>query len=188
MTGLNPESLKMRIREAFAEVRYPGDARLRGSDEGEEPFLLEQEFKGKDDWRNLGADFLDQAPDGFSSALSFFSNEAFRFYLPAYLIADVDGRLEQADPVFHLTHGLDNESKDKLVNPKHYGARVWFDCKKYRFSIFLPQEAEAIRFYLEWKKGVDKFEREPIEQALKNYWNARVGEAEKIDMKRPLKS
>ena len=40
---------------------------------------------------------IDRAPDGFGSALSFFSDEAFRFYLPAYLIADsVTAQLEDA--------------------------------------------------------------------------------------------
>jgi len=37
--------------------------------------------------------FLDRSPGGLASALSMFSHEAFRFYLPAYLIADIDGKL-----------------------------------------------------------------------------------------------
>ena len=61
----------------------------------EEPYLLEEEFKGKTDWQLLDSEFIDQAPDGLASALSFFSDEAFRFYLPAYLIADIDGKLKK---------------------------------------------------------------------------------------------
>ncbi len=60
------------ITAAFAAVEYPGDWRLRGSDLGDEPYLLEEEFKGKTDWHLLDAAFLDQAPDGFGSALQFF--------------------------------------------------------------------------------------------------------------------
>src|SRR2546430_7340434 len=105
------------IREAFSSVEYPGDWRLRGSGEGTEPFLLEKEFRGKDDWRKLDAKFIDSAPDGFATALGFFSDEAFRFYLPAYLIADLEGHLERTNPVFHLTHGLDAETRNKPINP-----------------------------------------------------------------------
>lgn len=121
------EALKNQIRSAFAEVQYPGDERLRGSDEGDEPFQTEREFRGKRDWRDLDAEFLDSSPNGLGSALSFFSHEAFRFYLPAYLIADIDGRLESVTPAFHLTHGLDESSRRERINPLRYGEEVWFD-------------------------------------------------------------
>ena len=62
------ERAAARITLAFAGVEYPGDWCLRGSSEGDEPFLLEQEFKGRSDWRNLDPAFLDQAPGGFASA------------------------------------------------------------------------------------------------------------------------
>ena len=38
------------------------------SREGTEPGLLEEEFKGKTDWRTLDPSFIDQAPDGFGTA------------------------------------------------------------------------------------------------------------------------
>lgn len=66
------DELQKQIQTSFAKVEYPGDSNLRNSNEGEEPFLLEKEFTGKDDWRTLSPDFVDQAPDGFASALSFF--------------------------------------------------------------------------------------------------------------------
>jgi len=164
------ETLKALIREAFSDVEYPGDWCLRDSDEGEEPYLLEQEFKGKDDWKSLTPAFMDSAPDGWSSALSFFSDEAFRFYLPAYLIADIDGRLERAVPVFHLCHGLDDSSQNERVNPRRYGARTWRDTASHRFSTFSPKQAAAIVAYLKYKSRSDAFARPMIEQALRNYW------------------
>lgn len=88
------DSLALRISNAFHAVRYPGDGNLAGSSYGEEPAALEREFRGRTDWRELEARFLDQAPDGWGSALSFFSARAFRFYLPAYLLADLHGELE----------------------------------------------------------------------------------------------
>jgi hypothetical protein len=56
--------LKARIRDAFSGVECPGDWCLVNSREGTEPLLLEQEFKGKDDWTSLEPSFIDQAPDG----------------------------------------------------------------------------------------------------------------------------
>lgn len=168
--------LKQHIRTAFASVEYPGDTNLRNSNEGDEPFLLEAEFKGKDDWNTLTAEFIDLAPDGFASALSFFSADAFRFYLPAYLIADVDGKLQHADLSFHLTHGLTNASKDVCVNPKRYGELTWFDYVSERFAGFTMLEAKVIVTYLEFKleAALTELEREPINQALKNYWEVRA--------------
>ena len=168
------EAVKSQIRKAFANVEFPGDWCLRGSNEGEEPFLLEQEFKGKTDWRSLNPEFIDRAPGGFGSALSFFSDEAFRFYLPAYLIADIDGKLASHDPVFHLTHGLTDDGTGERVNPRRYGERTWFDEKGHKFAVFDREQARAIVSYLELKRGIDEFQRATIDQALANYWSRRA--------------
>ncbi len=173
---LDSETVKSQIRDAFANVEFPGDWCLRGSDEGEEPRLLEQEFKGKSDWRSLDPSFIDRAPDGYGSALSFFSDEAFRFYLPAYLIADLDGYLERHNPAFHLTHGLAGPSKDDRVNPRRYGERTWFEESSHKFAVFDGVQSLAIVNYLRLKSERDDFHREMIDQALANYWLRRIGE------------
>lgn len=169
------DAVKTAIRSAFSKVEYPGDWCLRGSDEGDEPYLLEAEFRGKTDWTELAPDFMDQAPNGFGSALSFFSDEAFHFYLPAYLIADIDEQLEQHDPSFQLTHGLDDESRDKKINPRRYGERTWFEAKRHMFSMFSREEAAAIVQYLELRRDRDEIARPHIDQALRNYWYERAG-------------
>ena len=162
------EDVKALIRTAFTTALYPGDDQLRGSDQGDEPFLLESEFRGKSDWRSIDAEFLDQAPDGFGSALSFFSQAAFRFYLPAYLIADLDGRLELVDPVFHLTHSLSGTTRHVDV-----GLEAW---TRRRMSAFTPAEVTAIIAYLEWKAGTTQVdsERTSIDQSLNHYWRPRT--------------
>jgi hypothetical protein len=168
------DTVKAQIVAAFAHVEYPGDWCLRDSNEGDEPYLLEQEFKGKTDWRILDAEFIDQAPSGFGSALSFFSDEAFHFYLPAYLIADIDGLLERTNPSFHLCLGLDDESRNERINPRRYGERTWLDEAKYKFSIFNDAEATAIVSYMTFIREHDEFNQQLIDQALKNYWLERA--------------
>ena len=79
------QELEQRIRDAFATAPYPGDGNLRGSDESDEPFLLEAEFRGKRDWAELDAEFLDRAPDGFSTALCFYDGYR-KAQLPANLL------------------------------------------------------------------------------------------------------
>lgn len=163
-------ALKTTIREAFFDMVYPGDGCLRGSNEGEEPYLLENEFTGKTDWQILDATFLDQAPDGYASALSFFSDEAFRFYLPAYLIADLDQKLRLVDPAFHLYFGLEDTYAAQPINPLRYGDLTWLTEKQRKFAMFSPSQAAAIVTYLEYKAIQDEFQRPMIEQALQNYW------------------
>ena len=60
------------IEHAFADVVYPGDDDLTRSSYGEEPFALVNDFRGKTDWQQLDKAFLNQAPDGWGTALSFF--------------------------------------------------------------------------------------------------------------------
>jgi hypothetical protein len=171
------ESLKARIRAAFASTPPPDPSALRGSSEGDEPYLLEAEFRDKRDWARLDAGFLDRAPDGLASALSFFSREAFRYYLPAYLLADLDDALHQADPLFHLWHGLDDETRDERVNEQRFGNWTWLEAVTQRFEAFTAAEVAAIVAYLRYKAQRDEFTRPRIEQALTNFWLARLGQA-----------
>ena len=157
------DALKLHICEAFAHVEYPGDWCLRGSNEGDEPYLLEQEFMGKKDWGSLDAKFIDRAPDGFGSALSFFSDAAFHFYLPAYLLADIDRLLEQHDSVFHFTYGLTNEERHQHINPRRYGERTWFDEATHKFAMFGRAESAAIVAYLRHKREESDFDRDRID-------------------------
>jgi hypothetical protein len=167
---IDTEALIARITAAFASVEYPGDWCLRGSNEGEEPYQVEDAFKGKTDWRSLDAGFI----DGYTTALSFFSDEAFHFYLPAYLIADLRGQLEYSDPMFYLTHGLEDAKRGERINPRRYGERTWFDHARHKFAMFNKAEAAAIAAYLRWKRETDEMSRTRIDEALASYWNDRA--------------
>jgi len=169
---LEAETLKKLIREAFVDVEKPPHWALSGSNEGDEPRALADEFASVPEWDSLDATFLDRTPKGLSSALSFFSDEAFRYYLPSYMIADIDGLLEMADPVFHLCHGLDNRG-DELVNPRRYGNRTFRDVANHRLAVFSQRQAQAIVEYLLNRRDADDFHAPMIQSALDIYWIAR---------------
>lgn len=172
------DDVRRLIREAFANADMPPSWALRGSDEGDEPFLLEAEFKHVPNWTRVDAKFLDQAPGGFSTALGFFSDEAFRYYLPAYLLADMDGALEQTDLVFYLCGGFGARRLER-VNPRRYGARTWLDDARHRFSTFDANQARAIIAYLGWRAGRagDASDIEDIEATI-SFWHSRITELE----------
>ncbi len=176
------------IRAAFSGNDYPGDQYLQGSSEGCEPFEEVGPFQGRADWQAIDAAFLDAQ----AGALSFFSEAGLRFFLPAYLIADLEGRLHHAEPVFHLTHGFaDGEvqiptkvrtfrikfGKSQFVNPRRYGAMTSYDYASYRLSAFTREEARAIVAYLQCKRQVDPLSQEQIDAALQGFWLERAQSA-----------
>ena len=94
------------IRAAFGQNPYPGDDFLQGSFEGSEPSEEIEPFRGQDDWESISSQLL----DAHYVALSFFSEAGLRFFLPAYLIADLQEELKTADPLFTLVHGFSDLS------------------------------------------------------------------------------
>ena len=176
---LTADEIRQLIRDAFRDVAPPPPWCLANSLEGEEPRLLERDFAAVQGlhWSVLEHPFLDRAPDGYGTALSFFSDEAFRFYLPAYLLAALDGSLRQADLAFHLTHGLCPPEAASPVNPERYGARTWRDAAVHRLSVFTPLQASAIRAFLLWTAQAPSTtpdERQRIHAAVDAYWGPRA--------------
>jgi len=178
------------IQQAFRETEHPGDAFLQGSYEGCEPAEVTAPFKGVTHWTQVDSSILD--PN--YTALSFFSDGGFRHFLPAYLIADVNGQLQTADPVFHLTNGFYDRTvklpagsrtidksigKSGFVNPRRYGAMTWHDYARSKLAVFTREEAGAIVAYLEWKRDSDTFrvDREEIDASLEGFWRPRAKEA-----------
>lgn len=163
------EALISKIELAFADVTYPGDEDLTDSTYGEEPAALIEEFRGKVDWRVLDAEFLDLAPDGWGSALSFFSSNALRFYLPAYMIADIRGQLNCSDPAFRLCSSLTPlGGKQKIA--KIWGGGTMGARARAEFDSYDTEKVSAIVDYLWWKLESLGGYDEIIEQALENYW------------------
>ena len=184
------EAVRAQIERGFVHAPYPGDAYLLRSLDGTEPEAEVGPFRGHRDWRELSAEFL----DAHAAALSFFSEGALRFFLPAFLVADLDEELERADPVFTLTHGFVDRTIElpvagrgvrrdiggtALVNPIRYGAIRAEDVARMRLAVFCREEAQAIVRYLGWLRVTrgDGVDGEAIGAALERFWFARAHEA-----------
>ena len=178
------------IYEAFGENEYPGDGFLQGSFEGCEPYETIEPFKGMTDWKIIEPKLL----DNYYDALSFFSEAGLRFFLPAYLIADLQDQLQTAEPLFVLVDGFSDISvkhqtrnrvferkigKSVLLNPKRYGAMTFYDYTRWRLSVFTQEEARAIVAYLRYKRDEDSdnLYTERIDAALHLYWLDRAKNA-----------
>ncbi|HEX9921741.1 MAG TPA: hypothetical protein VGD99_03685 [Anaerolineae bacterium] len=187
---LDKDTAIKQIREAFGQTEYPGDHFLQGSFEGSEPSEVTEPFKGRTDWQGIDAELL----DANYSALNFFSEGALRFFLPAYLIADVQAELQTADPLFVLTHGFSDVSiehqigtrtfvrktdQSTFINPRRYGGMTFYDYARYRLSVFIREEAQAIVAYLNYKREADpyKLQDQAIEAALNLFWLERTAHA-----------
>jgi hypothetical protein len=169
------KDLIAKIEQAFVDVPYPGDEFLTDSTYGEEPAALVEEFRGRDDWRALDAEFLDQAPDGWASALSFFSGKALRFYLPAYMIADIRGQLRSSDPAFRLCAFLTPLGGRRKI-AKMWGGGTMGERARADFACYDRRQVAAIVAYLWWKLDAVGGHDPTIEQALENYWLERNGD------------
>lgn len=168
------------IREAFSEVQFPGEGDLTNSF-GDEAEALVRDFRSQTDWRALSPEFLNQAPEGWGSALSFFSGRALQFYLAAYLIADVEGTLDIADPSSRLCAFLVYGYETKKL-AKFYGGGTLGEYARKEFALFTAAQVSAIVAYLWWKLDQNGYDL-IIEQALENYWLER--EAKLVQLQKP---
>src|ERR1700676_1360992 len=186
---ISKEAVISQTLVAFGDNEYPGDNFLCGSFEGSEAYEETASFKGKTEWRTLESALL----DAHHSALSFFSEGAFRFFLPAFLIADLRNKLPVAEPLFPLTgFGVSSAQipvnsrvftrkvgGSTLMNPKRYGAMTFADYARYRLSVFTREEARAIVAYLNYSQETDThgINKAQIVEALSTFWLDRAEHA-----------
>ena len=160
---INKDQLIQKIAAAFKAAEYPGDDHLVNKSYGEEPDLVRNHFIGQNDWTKLSPEFLDC--DG---ALAFLSDQAFRFYIPAFMIADIQGKLDLNDPSVRLCWALTPQSENKKL-AKEWGGETIGQKAKQTFDLFSKEQVSAIVSYLQWKLHHDK-DNLTITQALENYW------------------
>jgi len=145
------------VRSAFQSVTLGEGVGLRqgqGLDDYADAQTLAsyREQDEKRDWSAIPVADL----EGYGSSLSFFDADGMRFHLPAYLVADLENRLQTAGVLFHL------------FNLQHGAAS--------RFDTLSPAQRDAVREYLLLRLSDPhrEFERPMIEAALRDYWIART--------------
>lgn len=191
------------IHGAFAETPYPeNDGFIMAGD----PPVLEEiaryalEFQDLD-WSTIHPSLLaDNA-----AALNYFTSDGLRYFLPAYLIADlIDlGIPTAADPVFQLTTGFtdtagDEPEQDQSQNIIPTGlapSDSWRDTLQglgsdqfqsdsfifsaERMAAFSANERRAIVSYLEYQAEIDQERAGEIRAALARYWLPSLEEAQR---------
>lgn len=144
----NPEddALIGYIEEAFAMTPPPEGELMRSSWEEESEYALE--LAGTD-WRDLATWFLGSV----SSAYSFMTGAAFRYYLPAALRGYLEGA--EVDPTFHLVRAV--------VEPSSFR-----DDARRTAAEFTPGERDAVAAFL---RHVLPYE-DDVATALAEVWEA----------------
>ncbi len=150
-------SLEAEIELAFTDATFPGNDQLVESESSFEMKATNRVFQNQSDWKKLDADFLDSAPDGMGSALNMLSAEAYRFFLPAYLIADVQGQLKFVEPDFSLCFAFSDAWTGNDRQP-------FFE----RHNLFSVDESCAIVAYLRFVLG--RCDDPMVHKALGEYW------------------
>jgi hypothetical protein len=153
-TPTRKEQVKQALREAFAEVPYPGDEGI-GSDLLDwEAAAVNRDFSGYS-WRDVPRDTL---ADHYHDLSSFFSPKGYQFFLPAYLLAALDDFHEILDPVIYgLTPSEDEDMSD------------WF---RSRNDLLTSTQKHAVCLFLEYVR--DETDKESLgiycRIALDKYW------------------
>lgn len=143
------------IEAAFADLSPPGDDALL------HPQCMDDndvaEFYGEPDWRDLSETFLLRN----YAAPSFFSAEAFRYYLPAFMVWS----LKNAESPEYLA-----EATLRAFDPGPEGAPLHaFQVSK--FALFDPAQRTAIAAFLKAFRGEAEL-GEIAQAALSHYWAA----------------
>jgi hypothetical protein len=145
--------VRQAIRAAFAEVPYPGDKAIAYNPNDWEGQDINLDFAGYH-WRELPHAVLSY----HYSALSFFSPKGMQFYLPAYILAGLDG---------------DSNILGWTVRSLVPNKGDLEDYFKRRHDHFTLAQRRAIRLFLEYvrdsKPEAVGCERE-AQEALEQYW------------------
>ncbi len=131
------EGIRQAIREAFADVPYPGDgaiAPLPQDPNDRRAEEMNRDFSGHH-WRDLPGEVRDKHSFDYPP----FTPEARRFYLPAYLLATLDLIKSHSDDFWTL---------DALVPPEN------MDRFRRDYDGYTAAQKNAIRLYLEYMRDV----------------------------------
>ena len=145
-----------KTQTAFATSRYPGDDNLVEDRSYWEAISLLEQFKGKD-WREIPLEVLKR--NRFS--LSLFTPEAFRYYLPTFILASV----LHSDEVDTLPDSV----FCSLTPPEQEGTEMDEFLK--RVGSFSALQREAIREYIKLYITIETSYSDPKRERAIKFWS-----------------
>ena len=140
---MNKLELVSKIQTCFSDESYPGDNDLTVHPLGLDEVFYES-IKGKK-WHELDADFLYYHHD----CMGVLTPNGFRYYLPAFLIADLAGD----SPIFDsLLYWLCNCPKGGGSPILNISGVQWFNE---RLALFSQKQKECIVHYFNFNKELE---------------------------------
>jgi len=146
-------AVKATIRKAFARTPYPGDGKLVVARAGEDPECdqIAESFRGKT-WKDLPAGLI----RSYADSLPLFTAEAFRYYLPAYMLASLGSDEEPAS----VREPVAGRAPDTAFD--------WNDVVHFvLFRLTLPESPEDCEYFLARARQFSAEERKAIAGYLK---------------------
>jgi hypothetical protein len=154
---LNKETIKTKIREAFASIPHPREKMISSeslSSELEIKCFLSKKWTR---WEDIPGKIIDYKYD----SLPAFSGEGLQFVLPAYMIYALDDTQSNVGDfvIYNLT------APTRLNNPDR---RERFTS---RFSQFTDKQKEAIVLFLKYQeREKQSYPNNDATEALQSYW------------------
>ncbi|MBE0537247.1 MAG: hypothetical protein IH624_16410 [Phycisphaerae bacterium] len=172
--GAEIARLASKIYNAFSGIEYPGDDEIAPADGLEEKEVADA-LRSKD-WRELDSKFLNNY---CIASITFLHFRAYRFFLPAFLLATVKdyGKVPEIvqDTVFSL---LDPVSYQKLYYPELYKEKEAVDWYTFlcRMKPLTYHQVDAIVGVLEFLRNyhTEDFPHKEPQVALEGYWLERL--------------
>jgi hypothetical protein len=147
VSDLNRDAVRRRIVAAFAAARYPGDDNIGYDKTGEhlECKQVADYFRGTR-WQDVDLAFLRKYGEraDASACLTFMSPEAFRYYLPAFLLVVAES-FDEADLLVQTVVSSITPRRDQ-------SNRALVEFVRKRLEGFTSEQREAIRLFLEYMK------------------------------------
>ncbi|WP_108869261.1 DUF6714 family protein [Aquimarina aquimarini] len=185
--------LIIKIEEAFNQQKYPGDEKLVYDNSGKhlECIEVKELFKNKK-WQELPNNFLFEA----STSLNFFSKEAFKYYLPSFMIfslkeyVEADGipdvlvnllTLPSETDIVLLANAIKKHKIDMAMNNLDFNKILQNNLKNTdqlihqffeKVNLFTKEQNEAILQFLQFidKNHSDDFFNNEPQTAINRYW------------------
>jgi len=148
-----------KIKKAFVNTQYPGDENIvHKTQYDNEVAECEKKFLGKK-WQEVDWNTIDN--EGWASGCAFLTNEAYRYYLPAYMIAIIekyDDMINSVDAVVSSLRFPNTSEEQKEFYVKMEG--------------FTSEQKEVIIEFLDWlaENHNDDFLDDNARQANIRYW------------------